>query len=340
MADEEVATKAPESDAQNSLVPGDTKAQDGPSMGEHCVTDRPSRESSRHLGAAKKWAEIIASCRWVPNCLTGNLEDSRCRCKLTCRLDDPELIFICHQVYISKPSDYPHQPSKLLLFLTSATGIHSKNNQLQADKYASEGFVVVAPDQFPGDALSNTATQPTSTADTNPSMIEKVKMSFADTAKSFMIDMWLARQSQEKVLPLLHKVIEGAKDEFADAVANGDGVYAVGYCFGGKYVLLLGSELPDTVAKGQALKDEEQGVVKSGPQIKAGAIAHENDPLFPDDVRAEGQKYLVDNNIPHEIQVFPGVPHGFATVGEYEDPNIMDAQKAAFEQMLSWLKSH
>lgn len=99
-------------------------------------------------------------------------------------------------------------------------------------------------------------------------------MGFADTAKSFMIDMWLARQTPEKVLPLLHKVIEGAKDEFADAVANGDGIYAVGYCFGGKYVLFLGSELPDTVAKGQALKDEEKGVVKSGPQIRAGAIAH------------------------------------------------------------------
>lgn len=110
-------------------------------------------------------------------------------------------------------------------------------------------------------------------------MIEKVKMGLADTAKSFMIDMWLARQSQEKVIPLLHKVIEGAKDEFADAVANGDGLYAVGYCFGARYVLLLGSELPDTVAKGQAIKDEEQGVVKVAPQIKAGAIAH--GPSYP-----------------------------------------------------------
>lgn len=33
MADEEVATKALENDAQESLVPGDTKAQEGPSMG-------------------------------------------------------------------------------------------------------------------------------------------------------------------------------------------------------------------------------------------------------------------------------------------------------------------
>lgn len=86
--------------------------------------------------------------------------------------------------------------------------------------------------------------------------------------------MWLARQTPEKVLPVLQKVIEGAKEEFADAVANGGGIYAVGYCFGGKYVLLLGSELPDTVAHGQAANDVEQGVVKTGPLVKAGALAH------------------------------------------------------------------
>jgi poly(3-hydroxybutyrate) depolymerase len=50
-------------------------------------------------------------------------------------------------VYISKPADYPTSPSKLLLLLTGGTGIASANNQLQADKYASEGFLVVMPDQ-------------------------------------------------------------------------------------------------------------------------------------------------------------------------------------------------
>ena len=33
MAEEEIATKAPENDAQESLVPGDTPAQEGASMG-------------------------------------------------------------------------------------------------------------------------------------------------------------------------------------------------------------------------------------------------------------------------------------------------------------------
>ncbi len=214
--------------------------------------------------------------------------------------------------------------------------------------------------RFAGDPAPNSATDPNAD-ESNPSMIEKVKMGFATTAKSFLVDMWLARQTPEKVLPILRKVVEGAKEEFADAVANGGGVYAVGYCFGGKYVCLLGSELPDSVAHGQASKDEEQGMAKAEPLIKAGALAHgtlitkedlesikspvsmacvENDQLFPDDVRTAGQTCLEEKKIKHEIKVYSGVPHGFAVVGEYEDPKIQEAQKSAFEQMVGWLKTH
>ena len=132
------------------------------------------------------------------------------------------------------------------------------------------------PDQFGGDPAPNTS-QPNAVQDDNPSVIEQVKLRAAETVQSFMIDMWLARQTPEKVMPILQKVVEGAKEEFADAVANGGGIYAVGYCFGGKFVLLLGSEVADTVVWGQAIKDEEQGVVKIGPVIKAGALAHGTD---------------------------------------------------------------
>ena len=124
--------------------------------------------------------------------------------------------------------------------------------------------------RFGGDAIPHIKIDPNE----EPSVIEKVKIGMAETVKSFRIDMWLARQTQEKVLPILRKVIEGAKEEFADAVANGGGVYAVGYCFGGKYVCLLGSVLPATVAHGQGLKDEEQGMAKEEPVIRAGAFAH------------------------------------------------------------------
>ncbi|KAL2039732.1 hypothetical protein N7G274_007591 [Stereocaulon virgatum] len=325
MADDDLATKAPESDAKEpSMVSSeDTTAQTGASMGDHCVTDRPSPTSGEQpSGEMSKIADV--------------------------------------EVYITKPSDYPHLPSKLLLLLSSGTGIYSKNNQLQADKYAGEGFLVVMPDQFAGDPAPGSTTDPNAD-EPNPSMIEKVKLGLATTAKSFMLDMWLARQTPEKVLPILQKLIEGAKEEFADAVANGGGVYGVGYCFGGKYICLLSSELPDTVTHNQAVKDEEAGIAKSGPLIKAGALAHgtlvtkedlegvkspitmacvENDQLFPDDVRTAGQAFLEENKVEHEIKVYSSVPHGFAVVGEYSDPNIQEAQRSAFEQMVGWLKAH
>jgi dienelactone hydrolase len=208
-------------------------------MDTHCTTDRPSPSSQTPTGELTKFNDI--------------------------------------DIYISKPPDYPHSPSKLLLLLTSGTGVKSINNQLQADRFASEGFVVVMPDQFGGDPAPNSTTPATESGSSGAgegeplSLIEQVKLRAAETAKSFMIDMWLARQTPEKVLPILHKVLESAKDEFADAVANGGGVYAAGYCFGGKYVMMLAGAPADAESKG---RDEEEGMVERGPLIKAGAIAH------------------------------------------------------------------
>jgi dienelactone hydrolase len=261
-------------------------------------------------------------------------------------------------VYISKPADYPHSPSKLLLLLTGATGLHSENNQIQADKFAREGFLVVMPDMFNNDPLPGTATYE---EEKDPSIIEQVKMRAADAVKSFTIDMWLARQTPEKVLPIIQKVIEASKDEFADAVANGGGIYSVGYCFGGRMTLLLAGEKPDTVMWAQAVRDEEAGVVKKGPYIKAGAIAHatavaredfegtkaplaficvENDQLFAEEIKEHGEKYLKENNVENEFKIYSGVPHGFGVVGEYEDAKIKAAQAEAFGQMLAWLKAY
>ncbi|KAH6674378.1 Alpha/Beta hydrolase protein [Halenospora varia] len=326
MAEPEVATKAPESDAaeaeapQPSLIPGDTPAQSGASLGEHCVKDRPTPFG---VGPAGEMTQL------------GSVD-----------------------TYISKPADYPQLPSKLLLLLTGATGLHSENNQIQADAFAKEGYLVVMPDMFSNDPLPGSATYQ---EEKDPSVIEQIKMRAAETAKSFLIDMWLARQTPEKVLPIIHKVIEAAKDEFADAVANGGGIYAVGYCFGGRMVLLLAGEKPDTVAWGQQIKDEEAGVVKKGPFIKAGAIAHatlvtredfegtkaplafvcvENDQLFSDEIKEHGENYLKESNIESEFKTYSGVPHGFGVVGEYEDTKIKVAQADAYDQMLGWLKAH
>lgn len=340
MSDSGVATKAPESDAQEdkpdnavtlSGIPGDSKpTQSAATMGEHCTTDRPTpSNASQPTGEVTKYDDI--------------------------------------EVYLTKPADYPHAPSKLLLLLTGGTGIHSTNNQLQADKFASEGFLVVMPDQFAGDPAPSTTTTTTSTTTNNtegsPSLLEQVKLGVASVAKSFTIDMWLARHTPEKVLPILQKVVTSVKEEYGDAVANGGGIFAVGYCFGARYVLLLGSEIgKDTLAGQKNLEAEaEEGMARQEPLIKAGAIAHgtqvsvedlkgvrvpmcvvavEEDSLFPDDVREAGRKDMEARKLEHEVTVYPGVPHGFAVLGDYEDSKIVEAQGKAFQQMLDWLKAH
>ena len=246
MSDPELATKAPESDAMEDntkTVPSlistqDSTAQTGASMGEHCVTDRPTPSDRRPSGEMSKMADT--------------------------------------DVYISKPADYPNTQAKLLLLLTAGTGVHSTNNQVQADMFAQQGFVVIMPDQFKGDPApsSNKATLSSPVEPQSPGILERIKLGVAETAKSFQVDMWLARQTPEKVLPILLNVVETCKDEYADALAHGDGIYCVGYCFGGKYAVMLAGEQPDTAGQGQAAKDEEAGTVMKKPLIKAGAVAH------------------------------------------------------------------
>jgi dienelactone hydrolase len=245
------------------------------------------------------------------------------------------VLTVC-KVYLAKPDTYPSNPSRLLLLLTGGTGLKSTNNQIQADKFAEEGFVVVMPDLFDGDPAPNSSTT-IPEADSQPSFLDTFKLKAAETAKSFLIDMWLARHTEEKVMPILEKVIDAAKGEFADAVGNGGGIYAVGYCFGARYVLLLASQRVQTQQGGwtgvQKPTDEEAGQEANtrGPYIKAGSLAHatlvspddftglkvpvslvcvESDPLFPDEVRMQGEDVMSKIGLEHEVQVYPGVPHG------------------------------
>ncbi|KAI0535425.1 Alpha/Beta hydrolase protein [Xylaria digitata] len=329
MADHEVATRAPESDAHESATHEESSDERRPAMSEHCTTDRLTPNGEVPQGEIRQLGGI--------------------------------------DVYLTKPDSYPSNPSKLLLLLTGGTGLKSTNNQIQADKFASEGYVVVMPDLFDGDPAPNSAAVPESETLVT-SFLETFKLKAAETAKSFLLDMWMARHTEEKVMPILEKVIHACEGEFADAVGNGGGIYAVGYCIGGRYVLLLAGErtVSHTSWTGaQKQPDEEagegQGPVKKGPYIKAGALAHatlvspedfrglkspvslvcvEHDPVFPDEVRIAGEDAMSKGNLEHEVQVYPGVPHGFAVVGDYDDTNIKEAQLTAYEQMLRWINEH
>ncbi|KAI6247986.1 Hydrolase [Erysiphe necator] len=329
MSDSKIANLNDARDAHNlveeSLDPPELGHQElhSAGLGEHCVVDRPSPSDQRRLGKIRKLGDV--------------------------------------DVYISRPSTDSSKPLKFLLFLTGATGLHSVNNQIQADNFAKQGFLVVLPDMFADDPLPGSATYEEAK---DPSVIDAIKLRLAETAKSFLVDMWLARQTPQKVIPILMKVIEAAKDEFANEIANGDGIYSVGYCFGGRITLLLAGEKPDrfpTIPWIQQVQDEESSPVNTGPYIKAGAIFHatlvtkedfrsiksplcficvENDQLFPEDIKQYGEQSLKYDRIDCEFKTYTDVPHGFGVVGEYENARIKAAQADAFDHALSWLQRH
>ncbi|KAG9941610.1 dienelactone hydrolase family protein, partial [Aureobasidium melanogenum] len=331
MADDEVATRAPESDlAEQSVIPGDSAVDQGPSLG--------NEEAQVHEGGQP------TSTSQTPTGEITKFNDIEC--------------------YITKPADYPHAPCKLLLFLTGGTGIRAPANQLQADAYAEQGYLVIMPDQFNNDPAPNSVF---SAGDDKTSFLEQLKLRAAEVAKSFRSDMWLARHTPSSVLPRLNKVLTAVKDEFADAVQAGGGVYCVGVSVGGRFALLLASELGADVLEGQTEVSEEaagkaeEGMIRKGPAVKAAVILHgatieredfhgvknpialltvDEDPLFSDEVREAGLKTLKEKGVEVQEWTYPGVPHGFAVVGEYQDEAIKQAQKQSFEVVLEWLKVH
>jgi dienelactone hydrolase len=350
MTDQELATRAPESDlAEQSAIPGDSAVDQGPSLGQTSSTTP---------------GEASASAPQTPTGEVTKFNDIEC--------------------YVTKPADYPHAPSKLLLFLTGGTGIHALANKLQADAYAEQGYLVIMPDQFNGDAAPNSVF---SAGDSQTSFIEQLKLRAAEVAKSFRLDMWLARHTPSSVLPRLTSVLDAVKDEFADAAQAGEGVYCVGVSVGGRHALLLASELGADVLQGQkevsqeAAAKVEEGTIRRGPAVKAAVILHgatieredfssvkspigllsvDEDPLFSDEVREAGIKSLKEKGIDVQEWIYPGVPHGescllqldentsaadmyiagFAVIGEYQDEAIKQAQSQAFEVVLDWLKAH
>ena len=184
MADVPVATKAPESDTTETVAPGDAPAQPSATLSEHCVTDRPTRQF--HLGECRPQGWYAdAECSRRSGLDRRDSKARWCRCLPPLTSNAP-LQSSPKQVYISKPSDYPHAPAQLLLLLTGGTGLKSTNNQIQADKFASEGFVVVMPDLFDGDAAPNSTAIPEEEA--TGSILDTFKIKAVETAKSFMID--------------------------------------------------------------------------------------------------------------------------------------------------------
>ena len=209
------------------------------------------------------------------------------------------------------------------------------NPHLIADQFAANGYWVVMPDLFQGDAI---------------------ELNQLGTG-NFDIMTWLTKGGPEgkghlpdTVDPIVEKTLAYMKEQGAKKIG------AVGYCFGGKYVarfLAKGKGVDVGFTAHPSFVDEAELRGMTGPLSIAAAgklrkpdktwnnaitnnIA-ETDTIFPEDKRHESERILKDmGSIPYQMVLYSGVEHGFAVRGDLNKPEIKFAKEAAFIQAVQW----
>jgi len=224
------------------------------------------------------------------------------------------------ETYFAYPEDKSTEYG--ILVLTDVIGHAFINAQLIADQLAANGYFVVMPDLFYGDAIS------------------------LNRPGGFDLQKWFtgAYQSSEKKIPhtppTVDPIIDACLVEMRTKY-NCRKIGAMGYCFGAKYVVRhlrpdegkieVGWVGHPSFVEAQELRDMK------GPLAIAAA---ETDSIFPTEKRHETEAILKEMKLPYQINLYSGVEHGFAVRG---DPKVQEqkyAKESAFLQALQWFEEY
>lgn len=116
---------------------------------------------------------------------------------------------------------------------------------------------------------------------------------------------------------------------------------AVGYCFGGKYVVRhlrpeAGKIDAGYTAHPSFVDTDELKEIKGPLAISAA----ETDSIFPTEKRHESEVILKETGQPYQINLYSGVEHGFAVRADLNNPVAKYAKESAFIQALQWFEEH
>ncbi|KAJ8495310.1 hypothetical protein ONZ51_g1735 [Trametes cubensis] len=236
--------------------------------------------------------------------------------------------------YVATPSgDYPKD--KVVLFLSDVFGIKLQNNLLLADDYARNGFKVVLPDLFEGDALPEDALN----------------------SGTFDFATWLGKHNAERVAGITRDVISALKAEGVTSFA------AIGFCFGARpaFDLAVANELaavavahpsllqipadlepradPHTHMHTRINRRAQQQ--KYASQSKAPLLINscEVDSQFPPEAQAKADEILGGGKFApgYTRTYWDGCTHGFAVRGDISNPKVKAGKEGAFKATVEFL---
>lgn len=183
-----------------------------------------------------------------------------------------------------------------------------------ADQFAANGYFVVMPDLYEGDAVS------------------------LDRPEDFDIMAWGQRGGPEgkghgpgQVDPIIDTVIEEMRSNLGV-----ERVGSVGYCFGAKYVarfLARGKGVDvGAMAHPSFVDVDEIRAIERPLTIAAAEIDH----VFSEEKRHETERILKEGKKIYQLTLYSGVEHGFAVRSEMSKKEVKYAKEATFLQQVQW----
>ncbi|KAK6853069.1 hypothetical protein PG995_009881 [Apiospora arundinis] len=211
------------------------------------------------------------------------------------------------QVYFKRPPS--NSSENAIILFTDAMGHTYRNNRLLADNFAANGFFVVMPDLFRGDAVPD------------------IKSAGFDAHK------WMMNHGTQQTEPIVRAVIEEMRKHGCRFIAG------AGYCFGAKYVMRYlqeGALNAGFIAHPNWFDSDDALCVKRPLCVVSG----EKDEVFTGAHRRLMEKTLKTIDIPYQMTVYSGVQHGFAVRCDPKKATEVFAKEQAFNQAIQWFKFH
>ncbi|KAK4695928.1 carboxymethylenebutenolidase, partial [Phenoliferia sp. Uapishka_3] len=233
--------------------------------------------------------------------------------------------------------------AKTVVYLTDIFGYDLNNARLLADEIASNGFWVVVPDFFHHDSLDGDLILKIAPRTSLPE--RSVVQKGLDTASTMAsLGPWLVRHREAVILPIIESFMKALRTDSAIKKIG-----AVGYCFGGRYSVLMAHGLADAAVACHpsflAVPADLEGITKPSCETDLSLLSCLlQDDMFVESDQGKMQVFFNENlkpkGIETEFETYKDQVHGWAVRGDINVESEKAAKERAEKQVVEWFKKH
>jgi len=236
--------------------------------------------------------------------------------------------------YVARPVS--GQATKAIVLAADVFGFTFTNVRLLADRYASTGLLAVVPDMQNGDSVSFSSVAFLLTPATG--FLDRLGRFVTALYRVPQLLAWVARHNDAVTLPPLTAVLEHLRASGVSRVA------CLGYCFGGRYSVLVGGKTGQLVDVAMAahpvgLKPGDFQALRVPTLILCAEKDHTFGPAAVKAAQAAAAKRGAEAPC-LQFRTYMGTTHGFASRGNEVDAVERAAMEQAFGDSAAFLEKH